>query len=173
MRRVTLTFVVLAVVAALPADAGKIGFVNAEQAVARVEEGQKKFDELRSWQEPQQARLESLRGRIMTLREQLVRAQESSSREAIESIERNELEARRAFEDARREYERELETRKNAFLEEIASKIGKLGAEYGAANGYDAVFLLTAQPMVYVSETADITEILIEMYNERYPVSDE
>ncbi len=172
MRRATVIFVALALLAVAPATAGKIGFVNAERAVAEVEEGQAQFAELRAWQEPQQARLDGLRGRIMALREQLAREQGSATPEALAAIERNELEARRAFEDARRAYERELEERKNAFLDEIASKLGTLGAEYAKANGYDAVFLLTGQPMVYVSTEADITGTLIGMYNERFPVSD-
>jgi Skp family chaperone for outer membrane proteins len=173
MRRVILILALILSLAAVPASAGKIGFVNAERAVAQVDEGRAKFEELRGWQEPQQARLESLRDRIMALREQFAREQESATPEALAAIERNELEARRAFEDARREYERELEARKNAFLDDIAVKIGTLGKEYAEANGYDAVFLLTGQPMVYVSSEADLTEILVEMYNERYPASDQ
>lgn len=171
MRRLTVPIILVVLLTAIPTMAGKIGFVDAERAVSQVDEGQKKFDELRAWQDPQQARLETLRQRVMVLREQLARERASASPEAIQAIERNELDARRAFEDAVRNYERELEERKNAFIGEIASKIGKVGAEYGKANDYDAVFLLTAQPMVYVADSADITPLVVELYNVRYPVS--
>lgn len=171
MRRLIVPIILVVLLAAIPAMAGKIGFVDAERAVSQVEEGKQKFEELKAWQEPQQARLDSLRQRVIVLREQLAREQNSSSPEAIQSIERNELDARRAFEDSVRDYERELAERKDAFLGDIASKIGKVGADYGQANDYDAVFLLTAQPMVYVSETANITDLVVEMYNERHPVS--
>jgi len=171
MRRLIIPIILVVLLAAIPATAGKIGFVDAERALSEVEEAKQKFDELRSWQNPQQARLDSLRQRVMVLRERLTREQDSASPEAVVAIERNELDARRAFEDARRDYERELGERKDAFLGELASKIGKVGAEYGKANDYDAVFLLTAQPMVYVAESADITSLVIEMYNERYPAS--
>ncbi len=171
MRRLTVPIILVVLLTTIPAMAGKIGFVDAERAVSQVDEGQKKFDELRAWQDPQQARLDSLRQRVMVLREQLAREQDSASPEAIQAIERNELDARRAFEDAARNYERELEERKNAFIGELASKIGEVGAEYGKANDYDAVFLLTAQPMVYVADSADITSLVVELYNERYPAS--
>lgn len=173
MRRLILPVCVIALLAAVPATAGKIGFVNAELAISQVEEGKAEFEVLRQWQEPQQANLDQLRDRVMRLREQLAVAQqsESSTPEAIRSIENNELEARRAFEDARRDYERELEARKEKFLSVLASKIGAVGTEYAKANDYDAVFLLTAQPMVYVSETADITEEVVKAYNEQYPVN--
>ena len=171
MRRLTIPIILVVLLAAIPATAGKIGFVDAERAISEVEEAKQIFDELRSWQDPQQARLDSLRQRVMVLREQLAREQDSASPEAVQVIERNELDARRTFEDARREYERELEEKNNAFLSEIASKIGAIGAEYGEANDFDAVFLLTAQPMVYVAESSNITDLVVEMYNERFPVS--
>lgn len=171
MRRLIVPIILVVLMAAIPATAGKIGFVDAERAVSQVEEGKKKFEELRAWQAPKQAQLDSLRQRVLTLREQLAREQDSASPEAIQAIERNELEARRAFEDAVRDYERELEERKAAFLGEIANKIGEVGVEYGKANDYDAVFLLTAQPMVYVSESANITDLVVKLYNERHPVS--
>jgi len=173
MRRWIPAVVVLVVLVALPVSAGKIGFVNAEQAVAQVDEGKQKFEELRAWQEPQQARLDGLRDRVMALRQQLAQSQETANPDALSAIERNELEARRAFEDARRDYERELEARKNAFLDEIAVKISALGKEYAEANDFDAVFLMTAQPMVYVSEAANLTDEVVAMYNERYPVTDD
>jgi outer membrane protein len=171
MRRLIVPIILVVLLAAVPATAGKIGFVDAERAVELVEEGKQKFEDLKAWQAPQQAKLDGLRDRVLLLREQLSRAQDSAAPEAILTIERNELDARRAFEDARRDYERELAERTDAFLAEIAAKIGTVGADYGKANDYDAVFLLTAQPMVYVSESADITDLVVEMYNERYPVS--
>ena len=45
--------------------------------------------------------------------------------------------------------------------------------EYAEANDFDAVFLMTAQPMVYVSEAANLTDEVVAMYNERYPVTDD
>lgn len=171
MRRLAVLVFLVVLLAALPATAGKIGFVNAELAISQVEEGKTEFEKLQAWQNPKQAKLDRLRDRVMALREQLAEAQSSATPEELSSIERNELEARRAFEDARLDYERDLEEMKNKFLSVIASKIGAVGTEYAKANDFDAVFLLTAQPMVYVSETADITDEVVEAYNKRYPVS--
>jgi len=171
MRRLALPILLIVLLAAIPATAGKIGFVNAELAIAQVEEGKVEFEKLQTWQNPRQATLDRLRDRVMALREQLAEAQGSATPDELSSIERNELDARRAFEDARRDYERELEEKKNEFLSVIASKIGAVGTEFAKANDFDAVFLLTAQPMVYVSETADITDDVIAAYNKRYPAS--
>ena len=171
MRRLTVPIILILLLTAMPAAAGKIGFINAELAISLVDEGQAEFGKLTAWQDPQQEKLDRLRDRVIAWREQLARGQDSATPEALATVERNELDARRAFEDARRDYERELEEKKNEFLAEIASKIGAVGTEFAKANDFDAVFLLTAQPMVYVSEAADITDEVVEMYNQRYPVS--
>jgi len=171
MRRLTVPIILAVLLTAIPATAGKIGFVDAERAVAEVDEGQQNFEELRAWQNPQQARLDSLLDRVRVLREQLSREQSSASPEAIQAIERNERDAVRAFEDARREYERKLAERKDAFLSGIANKIAILATEHAKANDFDAVFLFTGQPMVYVSESSNITDLIVEMYNKRYPAS--
>ena len=173
MRRFTFAVVVLLLLAALPVSAqGRIGFINAELAMSQVDEGRQRFAELRAWQDPKQEQLDRLRDRVLALRDQLAQEQGSSdaTEESISAIERNEIEARRAFEDARRVYERELEEKKDEFLSQIATKIATVGTDYAKANGFDAVFLLTAQPMVYVSETADITAEIVEAYNQTYPV---
>jgi len=170
MRRLTILVSLIVLLSALPATAGRIGFVNAETAIAEVDEGKAEFEKLRAWQDPKQANLDRLRDRVVALRQQLADAQDSATQEELSSIQRNEIDAMRAFEDARLDYERDLDEKKNKFLSVIASKIGAVGTEYAKANDFDAVFLLTAQPMVYVSEAADITDEVIKAYNQRYPV---
>ena len=171
MRRLTVAVVLVCVVlTALPAAAGKIGFVNAERAAVEVEEGKRKWSEFQRWQAPQQARLDTLRDQVMALREQLAKAQGTATPEQINEIQQREIDSVRAFEDARRVYERELDARQAEFLSTIANRISELGKEYAEANDYDAVFLMTAQPMVYVAPGVDITDVLIALYNERYPV---
>ena len=171
MRRLTVPIILVLLLAALPATAGKIGFVDAEQAVSQVEEGKKKLAELQTWQAPYHARLDRLRAQVLALGDQLNAQQGSATPEALAEIERRQIDAMREFEDARREYERELETKKTQVLADITSKIGTIGREYAKANDFDAVFLLGGQPMVYVAEPANLTAIVIEIYNKRYPVS--
>jgi Skp family chaperone for outer membrane proteins len=169
MRRLTvLSALIILMLSSLPAQAGKIGFIDAERAIAEVEEGKKKFAALQAWQEPHQEKLDGLRDQVVALREQLA---EETTPEARAEIERNEISATRAFEDARREYERLLETKKHEFLSEIAAKIALVGTDYAKKNEFDAVFLLSGQPMMFVAETANITDIVIGLYNERFPIS--
>jgi Skp family chaperone for outer membrane proteins len=159
--------------AAAPAVAGKIGFVDAERAVASVEEGQAKLKSLDEWARPERERVEGLRDRVNELRQQIAQQRPVASAEALQAVEQEELEARRAFEDARRTFERELEVKQNEFLADVAVKVGTVASDYGRANDFDAIFVLKAQPLVYVAESADLTEVVIRMYNERFPYREE
>ncbi len=171
MRRLTVPIILVLVFAALPATAGKIGFVDAEEAVAQVDEGKKKLAELQSWQAPYHARLDRLRAEVLALSDQINDQRDKASPEALAEIERRQIDAMRKFEDARREYERELEAKKTQVLADIASKIGAIGSEYAKANDFDAIFLLGGQPMMYVADPVNLTKTVVEIYNKRYPVS--
>ena len=171
MRRLIAPVILVSLLAAVPAMAGKIGFVDAEQAVAEVDEGKAKLDELQAWQAPYHARLDRLREQVLALDDQLAEKQGKVTAEVYSEIQKRRIEAMRAFEDARREYERQLEAKKDQILGDIASKIGAIGAEYAKANGFDAVFLLKAQPMIYVDTSVNLTDKIVEIYNQRYPVS--
>jgi len=171
MRRLTVPIIVVLILAALPATAGKIGFVDAEAAVALVDEGKMKLAELQTWQAPYHTRLDRLRDQVLALSDQINNQRGTASPEALAEMERRQIDAMREFEDARRQYERELDTKKTQVLAEIASKIGAIGGEYAEANDFDAIFLLGGQPMMYVADPVNLTSTVVEIYNKRYPVS--
>lgn len=172
MRRLIVLVILVVSLAAVPASAGKIGFVDAELAVTEVDEGKAKIAQLQAWQAPYHARLDRLREQVLALGDQLNAAKSGTvSPDAVSEIEKRQVEVMREFEDARRAYERELDAKKDAVLGEIASKIGAIGSEYAKANDFDAIFLLKAQPMMYVAESVNLTDEIVSIYNQRYPVS--
>jgi outer membrane protein len=168
MKAVGLACFVCLLIAA-PVMAGKIGFVDAERAVASVAEGQAKLKQLEAWAEPERARVESMANQVNDLREKINQQRTVASEEVLQDLQNQELRARRAYEDARRKYERDLETKQTEFLSEVAVKVGTVASDYGKANDFDAIFVLKAQPLVYVRETADLTETVIKLYDERFP----
>jgi Skp family chaperone for outer membrane proteins len=159
----------MSLLVAAPASAGKIGFVDAERAVAEVDEGRAKLSELDEWAKPKRDRIEQLGARINELRQEISQKQAVASEEAMQSLQQDELQARRDFEDSRRDFERDLEQKQNEFLADVAVKVGTVASEYGKANDFDAIFVLKAQPLIYVRESADLTETVIRLYNERFP----
>jgi outer membrane protein len=174
MRRVKSAAVLaMLMLATAPALAGSIGFVDAERAVASVKEGQAKLREFEAWAEPERQRVEALQARMNDLRQQINQQSAVAAEEALEELRQRELDARREFEEARRAFQRQLEAKQNEFLGDVAVKVGTVASEYGKTNGYDAIFVLNAQPLVFVAESADITDTIIKLYDERYPLTGE
>jgi len=174
MRRVKSAAVLaMLMLATAPALAGSIGFVDAERAVASVKEGQAKLREFEAWAEPERQRVEALQARMNDLRQQINQQSTVAAEEALEELRQRELDARREFEEARRAFQRQLEAKQNEFLGDVAVKVGTVASEYGKTNGYDAIFVLNAQPLVFVAESADITDTIIKLYDERYPLTGE
>jgi Skp family chaperone for outer membrane proteins len=155
---------------AVPAAAGNIGFLDAERAVATVKEGQKQMQAYEAWVKPRRDQVEQLRARTAELDQQLNAQRNVASAEAVQELEQQFLKARREFEDAGRAFNREVEAKQDEFLGKVATQVGAVASEFAAANGFDAVFVLNAQPLVYLAESSDITDRVIKIYDERYPV---
>jgi len=172
MRALVRYFLVLTVVlTAIPATAGKVGFLEVERAVASVQEGKTKIVELEAWATPRREQLTAQRQKVIDLQEQLTRQRGVASADILKQLQQDLLQAQRDFEDGGRSFNRDLETKQTEFLSEVAMKVGAVASEYGRANDFDAVFTLKAQPLVFVADAADITDIVIRLYNQRFPVS--
>lgn len=165
------TLVVLAVSSAVPALAGKVGFLDAERAVASVGEGKRQIKALEEWALPRRERLQEMQTNLVNLNNQLTTQRSVATAEAVKQLEEQVLGARRELEDAGRAFNRDLEVKQNEFLEDVATKIGTVATDYGRANDFDAIFMLQTQPLVYVRDSADVTDTVIRLYDERFPVN--
>ena len=171
--KASLRWIVLAcvVLTALPAAAGKVGFLDAERAVSSVQEGKRQLQALQEWATPRQERIEELRAKAVELNNQLNQQRSVASASVLADLEEQFLRAQRDFEDAGRTFNRNVDVKQNEFLSEVATKIGQVASEYAAANDFDAIFMLQAQPLAYVRDSSDITDIVIRLYDEKYPVN--
>jgi len=163
--------VMVAVLTAVPATAGKIGFLDAEKAVSSVQQGQAQLKALEEWATPRREELEQLRARAVELTNQLTAQRNVASADVVAQLERDVVQARRAFEDAGRNFNRDLDAKQGELLGDVALKIGQVASEYGKANDFDAIFMLKAQPLAYISEAADVTETVIRLFDERFPAN--
>jgi Skp family chaperone for outer membrane proteins len=165
--------VAVLVLGAGPAVAGKIGFVEVERAVASVDEGKAKLRELEEWSQPRQEQLQSLRDRALELEQSLSKQRTVATEEALKRIEDEHIEAQRRLEDAMLEYRRDLEVKQNEVLRDVARKLNIVVSDYAKANDYDAVLIFKDRTIIYLSETAELTETVIRLYNERFPAQRE
>jgi Skp family chaperone for outer membrane proteins len=77
----------------------------------------------------------------------------------------------REFEDKQRISKRDFEAKQQALRIDLGGKLQEVITKYADANRYTAVFVLNPNELAYFAESADITETVIKLYNEKYPVA--
>ena len=156
--------------AALPASAGKIGFMDTEGAIRGVQEGRRQLAILDDWANRKTDEFEALRDRVADLSRQLEEQRPVASAETVARLEADLLHAQRDLEDAGRTLRRDYEAKQRELLDEVAIRIRDIAGEYGTANGFDAIFAIETQPAIFIADSAVITAAVIRLYDERYPV---
>ena len=152
------------------AVAGKIGFVEVERAVVTVDEGKAKLKELEEWSLPRRQHLEDLRGRDAELQQNLAQQRTVATEDALKRIQEEQIEARRRLEDAVLQFKRDLDAKQNEALQDVARKLNIVITDYAEANDYEAVFIFKDRTLIYLDETAELTETVIRLYNQRFPL---
>jgi len=155
---------------AIPVMAGNVGFLDTERAIKKVKEGQRQLQILDDWATQRSDNVERMQSRVAELTEQLSVQRTVASADAIRKLEDELLVAQRGFEDAGRTLQRDFEAKQRELLALVATRVRDLAGEYASANGFDAIFMLESQPLVYIADSALITDAVIQLYDERFPI---
>lgn len=164
-------FFVIAVFFTIPAVAGNIGFLDTERAIRTTQEGKQQMEALDTWANQRVDEVEALRDRVNEIAEQINTQRTIATDEVLSALERDFVSAKREFEDASRALQRDLEAKRQELLARVATRVRDLASEYAEANGFDAILMFETTPLVYVKESAIITDELIRLYDQRYPVN--
>ena len=155
---------------AIPVMAGNIGFLDTERAIRGVKEGQRQLQILDEWATQKSNDVEQMQSRVAELTQQLNAQRTVASADAIRKLEDDLLVAQRNVEDAGRALQRDFEAKQRELLALVATRVRDLAGEYASANGFDAIFMFESQPLVYIANSAVITDPVIQLYDERYPI---
>ena len=146
----------------------KIGFVNSQQVLYGTDEGKKGLAVLEQYMAEQREAFEVRNSELTKLQQDYTTQQRTMNPDALASAERTiqekELELRRFSEDAQADFN----ARQNEVLQGISGKIQVIIQEYAQQNSFDAIFARD-QNQIYVSPLLDVTEAIIQVYNQRHP----
>jgi Skp family chaperone for outer membrane proteins len=162
--------ILVAVFAAIPAVAGKVGFLDTERAIKTVKEGQRQYQALDAWGNQRSDEVEAMQDHVAELAREFNAQRAVASSDAIGQLEKELLQAQRDLEDAGRALQRDFDVAQREFLARVATRVREVASEYAAANDFDAIFMFESQPLVYVADSALITNAVIQLYNKKYPV---
>jgi len=156
--------------AAAPAAAAppsKIAVVAFQVAVAQTNEGQRDFADLEKKFQPRQDHLKALSDEVDSLTKQL-QAQgatltDAQRNERASTIDTKKKQLDRDAEDARTDFQQQM----NDLYQNLASKVFDVMQAYAEKQGYTMILDISEQgsPVLYASQTTNITKAVIDAYN--------
>ena len=162
---------VIAVFIAVPAVAGNIGFLDTERAISLTQEGKRQMEALDRWANQRADAIEAMRDRVNEIAQELNTQRTIATDEVISALERDFVAARRELEDAGRALQRDLDAKRAELLAQVATRVRNISSEYAEDNGFDAILMFETTPLVYVKDSAIITDEVIRLYDQRFPVN--
>ena len=173
MRKVTILFVWLIVLGVLITNSysqnSKVGFINTLAVLSGTDEGRGELDKLQEYFEGKEKEVGVEVELLQELQEQYANQQRTLNAETRVEMERSMQEKDRALKRLQEDIQLELDQRRNVLLEKMSEKIRKIVNEYAPLNGYGVIFFRD-QTQSYVDPSVEITQDIIRLYNEQYPV---
>lgn len=150
---------------------GKVGVINIQSAIVSTKDGQKAASDIQTRFGPKKTDLDKRQADITQLQDQLNRGQNTLSEDArqnlIRQIDQKTKALNRDTEDARAELDQE----EQKIMGELGGRITAVIDKYAKDNGYTLILDVSnpQTPVLYASNTIDITKDIIDLYDKNAP----
>lgn len=157
---------------AAAAPGGKVAVINARQAIVSTAEGKQASAELQSQFAPRTGELENIGKQIASLRQRLDACASTCSDDEKTRLQRQVDTLTRQGQRKQDEYQEDVNAAQADVIDRIGRKMIDVLERYGRENGYVAILDSSAQqsPILYFSNTIDITQDIVRLYDQAYPV---
>jgi outer membrane protein len=154
------------------ASGTKIGVLNVRQAIVTTADGKQASAELQSQFAPRQNELEGMNKQINDIRQQLAANQTTWSDEQKAKAQAQGQRLAAQLERKNNEMQEDVNAAQGEVVDRIGRKMMDVLDRYARENGFVAVFDSSAQnsPIIYASNNIDITQEIIRLYDQAYPV---
>src|SRR5450631_3905775 len=154
------------------AAASKIGVINVRQAIVTTSEGKQASAELQTQFAARQSDLEGLNKQIADLRQRLAAGQSTLSQEEQARLTRQGELLARQLQRKQDEYQEDVNASQGEVIDKIGRKMIDVLDRYARENGYVAILDSSAQntPILYASNQIDVTQDIIKLYDQAYPL---
>ena len=157
---------------AAPAPAGKVGVINIQAAIASTAEGKQAAAELQSQFTPRMNELQNMQKQIEDLRNRLQAGQSTLSDEEKARISREGDQLTRGYQRKQQELQDDTNDAQQDVVNRIGRKLVDVLNKYSRDNGYSVILDDSSQqtPVVYAANQIDVTQEIIRLYDQSYPV---
>jgi outer membrane protein len=154
------------------ASGAKVAVISVRQAIVSTAEGKQASAELQSQFAPRQNELEGLSKQVNDLRQQLAANQTTWSDEQKAKAQTQGQRMAAQLDRKNNELNEDVNAAQAEVVDRIGRKMMDVLDRYSRENGYVAVFDSSAQnsPILYASSNIDITQDIIKLYDQAYPV---
>jgi outer membrane protein len=151
---------------------GKVGVINARQAIVSTAEGKQASAELQSQFAPRTGDLENIGKQISDLRQRLDAGQKTLSDEEKVRLQKQVDLLTRQGQRKQDEYQEDVNAAQADVIDRIGRKMIDVLERYGRENGYVTILDTSAQqsPVLYFSNQIDVTQDIVRLYDQAYPV---
>ena len=154
------------------AAAEKVGVLSVRQAIVTTAEGKQASAELQSQFAARQSELENMNKQINDLRQRLSTGQNNLSQEEQGRLTRQGEALAKQLQRKQEDYQEDVNAAQQDVIDRIGRKMMDVLDRYARENGYVAVFDTSAQGsnIIYASNQVDVTQEIIRLYDQAYPV---
>jgi outer membrane protein len=154
------------------ASSGKVGVVDVRQAIVATAEGKQASAELQSQFAARQSELEGLNKQIAEIRQRLTASEGKLSQDEGTRLQRQGEVLTRQLQRKQDEYQEDVNAAQADVVDRIGRKMIDVLDRYSRENGFVIVFDSSAQnsPVLYKSTQIDVTQDIIRLYDQAYPV---
>jgi outer membrane protein len=157
--------------AAAPA-AGKVGVINIQAAIASTAEGKQAAAELQSQFTPRMNELQNLQKQIEDVRNRLQAGQSTLSDEEKARLQREGDTLTRTYQRKQQELQDDTNDAQQEVVNRIGRKLVDILNKYSKDNAYAIVLDDSSQqtPVIYAANQIDVTQDIIRLFDQSYPV---
>jgi outer membrane protein len=155
-----------------PAGAGKIAVLNVRNAIVATAEGKQAQAQLQSEFAPKQSELQNTQKQIEDIQRRMSEGARTLSDDEKAKMQRQGELLTRKLQRENDGLTEELNAAQGEIVDGIGRKMLDVLDRYSRENGYVAVLDTSAQgsPVVYGSSQADITQDIVRLYDQAYPI---
>lgn len=149
------------------AGPSKIGIIHIQNAIIQTKDGQKAAAELEGKFAPKRQEFERKQQEMSQLESQYRSGVNTMSEEAKQKLSRDVDQKRKALQRDADDAQAELEQDQNRVLQELGQKMMGIINKYAKDNGFSLILDVSSPqtPVVYASNTIDITSDIIQAYD--------
>jgi outer membrane protein len=157
---------------AAPSAQIKIAILNVKQAIVTTAEGKQASAQLQSQFASQQNDLQNMQKQIQDLQNRVSNSHGTLSDDELARLQRQGELLTRQFQRKQDDLNEAVNAAQSDVIDNIGRKMLDVLDRHARENGYTAVFDTSAQgsPVVYGSSQIDITQEIIRLYDQAYPI---